>query len=144
MNHLNASQIQNIAQSLYIAQKNKQTIAQLKEQYPHLSIDDAYKIQNYLIQLQQKDGRTLIGYKMGLTNHAKMQAMGVTEPLMGHLFSDMLHNTSIEYDKLIQPRIEMEIAFILAHDLSGTNITPDDIIAATDYINPVLVGQYCY
>ncbi len=138
MNHLNASQIQIIAQLLYMAQQNKQTIAQLKEQYPNLSVGDAYKIQDCLIQLQQKKGRTLMGYKMGLTNHTKMQTMGVTEPLMGYLFHDMLHSTSIEYDKLIQPRVEMEIAFILAHDLSGANITLDDVIAATSYITPAL------
>ena len=39
---------------------------------------------------------------------------------------------------VLQPRIEAEIAFVLKSDLRGDKITPEQVIAATDYVCPAI------
>jgi 2-keto-4-pentenoate hydratase len=41
-------------------------------------------------------------------------------------------------DVVMQPRIEAEIAFVMKEDLAGSNITPEAVIAATDYVVPAI------
>src|ERR1700757_5058668 len=38
----------------------------------------------------------------------------------------------------MQPRIEAEIAFVMKRDLAGSHITPEAVIAATDYVVPAI------
>ncbi len=38
--------------------------------------------------------------------------------------------------KLIQPRAEGEIAFVLKKDLQGPGVTEDQVLDATDYVSP--------
>jgi len=47
-------------------------------------------------------------------------------------------STNLYNSDLIQPKVEMEIAFKLRTDLSGLSITPEEVINATEYITPAL------
>jgi 2-oxo-hept-3-ene-1,7-dioate hydratase len=48
------------------------------------------------------------------------------------------HGGTVPAGRFIEPRIEAEIAFIMKTDLSGGEVTPADVIAATDHVAPAL------
>ena len=122
------------------AQATPHTIPKLTDTYPAMSIDDGYAVQDALLARWQHDGRVLVGLKAGLTSKAKMDQMGVTEPSFGMLMGDTLDPDGgvIPTDKLIHPRVEAEIAFVTKAELSGIDVSIDEIIAATDFVQPAL------
>ena len=131
---LNNSQIQALAQELLIAEAQVLSIAPLHERYGELSIIEAYRVQDVLMELKLATGVKLIGYKMGLTNLAKMAAAGVDEPFKGQLFANMLLKSGehLSLQELIQPRVVPEIAFDLKHELGGANLSAEEVLAATE------------
>jgi len=79
-------------------------------------------------------GRRLIGRKIGLTSRAVQAQLGVSEPDYGMLFADMAiaDGEEIDIGRLLQPKIEGEIAFRLKSDLPDPDITPSELSAAID------------
>lgn len=122
------------------AQAGPHTIAKLTDKHPGMTIDDGYAVQDRLLARWEADGRSLIGLKAGLTSKAKMEQMGVNEPSFGMLMRDTLdpEGSVIPTDHLIHPRVEAEIAFVMKDELSGENLTIDEILDATDYVQPAI------
>ena len=144
---LNNFQIQALAKELLIADAHVLSIAPLHERYSGLSIIEAYRVQDVLMELKLATGIKLIGYKMGLTNLSKMAVAGVDEPLKGQLFDNMLlkNGAWLLLQDLIQPRVEPEIAFVLKHELGGANLSAKEVLAATEYVTTaLLVVVSCY
>lgn len=129
-----------IAKRLYEAEKNRAQIDLLSLQYPSLDMDGAYRIQDALVVHKINQGRHKIGWKIGLTSKAMQYALNIDIPDSGVLLDDMLfeNGTIIPKGHFIQPRIEAEIAFIMKSDLGTENITPENILDATDYVAPAL------
>lgn len=130
-----------IARFLYEAEKERRAVTRITaDQFPEMTVEDAYEIQHELVKLKREEGRKIIGLKMGLTSQAKMRQMNVFEPIYGHLFDDMLveDGGKIDINRLIHPRVEVEIAFILGRDLSGPGVTAAHVMAATQYVLPAL------
>lgn len=98
---------------------------------PELTIDNAYVVQEASIARRLARGERLIGMKMGLTSRAKMEQMGVHEPIYGRLTSSMVLEDGgvLPFGKLCHPRVEPEVAFILARDLAGP-VTPAQALDA--------------
>ncbi|MGG1599349.1 2-keto-4-pentenoate hydratase [Paenibacillus naphthalenovorans] len=130
--------VQTIAQSLYDAFENKQAISPITETYPSLTAEDAYQIQRELTKLHQQQGRQVIGNKIGLTSEGIQKQLHVYEPDFGVMFSDFAfeHGAEIDSKRMIYPRIEAEIAFLLDKDLRGPNVTAADVLAATKAVVP--------
>jgi 2-oxo-hept-3-ene-1,7-dioate hydratase len=107
---------------------------------PDMTLDEAYAVQDAVIAAKMNKGLKQIGWKIGLTSRAMQQALNITTPDSGVLLSDMLfeNNAVIPKGRFIEPRIEAEIAFIMAHDLSGESITRDDVLHATKHVTPAL------
>lgn len=100
---------------------NRGEIEMLTIAEPALTIAEAYEIQQAAVGLRLARGERAVGMKMGLTSQAKMEQVGVSEPIFGRLTDAMLVSDSeaIVIDELIHPRIEPEIAFIMRSDLTG-------------------------
>jgi 2-oxo-3-hexenedioate decarboxylase len=98
---------------------------------PDLTIDNAYLVQEASIALRLARGERLVGMKMGLTSRAKMEQMGVHEPIYGRLTSSMILNDGavLDLSGLCHPRIEPEVAFIMKRDLVGP-VTPAQALDA--------------
>jgi 2-keto-4-pentenoate hydratase len=64
----------------------------------------------------------------------------VDEPDYGHLLDSMVveNGSAVPKQKVLQPKVEGEIAFILKKDLKGPNVTTLDVLQATDYILPAI------
>ncbi|MBM4762583.1 2-keto-4-pentenoate hydratase [Bacillus sp. B15-48] len=107
---------------------------------PDLSPVEAYHIQLENIQRKLNAGQTIVGKKIGLTSLAMQKLLGVDEPDYGHLLDSMVveNGGTVSMDKVLQPRVEGEIAFILKKDLCGPNITTLDVLQATKYVVPAL------
>ncbi|MDJ0612514.1 MAG: 2-oxo-hepta-3-ene-1,7-dioic acid hydratase [Rhizobiaceae bacterium] len=126
------------AADLLNAEETRQQIGLLTLRNPEMTMDDAYEIQNALHRAKLAAGRKVIGWKIGLTSKAMQYALNIDIPDSGILFDDMVFETgsTVPAGRFIQPRIEAEIAFVMKASLSGGDVTPEDVIAATDYVVP--------
>jgi 2-keto-4-pentenoate hydratase len=100
----------------------------------------AYAVQAAWVDLEIAAGARVVGRKVGLTNRAVQAQLGVDRPDLGTLLSWMgcPAGEPIDFDRLLQPKIEAEIAFILAADLTGDAIGALEVVAATAAIAPAL------
>lgn len=131
--------IQTYGKQLFDAMSNRQTIRPLTEQQPDITIEDAYHISLQFLQHRLDSGQRIIGKKIGLTSHAVQSMLKVNQPDFGYLTDDMVYSqgeTMPISKKLMQPRAEGEIAFILKKDLTGPGITVADVLAATECVIP--------
>ena len=129
-----------LADALWSAEQSRTPISPLTEQFPDLVIDDAYAIQGINVQRRLDAGARVIGRKVGLTSKPMQQVLGVDEPDYGVLLDDMYveEGDVIDLDRLIQPRIEAEMAFVLAQDLVGPGVTSGRALAAMAGVLPAL------
>ncbi|MGE0807453.1 MAG: 2-oxopent-4-enoate hydratase [Burkholderiaceae bacterium] len=113
-------------------------VAPLTEREPGLGLDDAYRIQQHMVQHRLDAGERAIGWKIGVTSQVVMDMLGVDQPDFGRLLSGMMAHESeaIRMDSLIAPRAEAEVAFVLDSDLQGPGITAADVLRATAFVLP--------
>ncbi|WP_404937019.1 2-oxo-hepta-3-ene-1,7-dioic acid hydratase [Pseudomonas sp. JDS08PS003] len=137
---LSPSDIQEAAARLNAAERSCEQIGQLSLQYPAISIEDAYAIQRSWVEQKIRDGRKLVGHKIGLTSRAMQVSSNITEPDFGALLDDMLFDegSDIPFQRFIVPRVEVELAFILGKPLKGPHCTLFDVLDATDWVIPAL------
>lgn len=90
--------------------------------------EEAYRLQFAGVAEKLAQGESIVGFKTGLTSRAKQRTMGVSQPILGHMFASAIvaNGATVETGPLIHPRAEPEIAFRLARDLPGTT----DVAAA--------------
>lgn len=103
-------------------------------------VSAAYAVQQASVDVWLARGRTIAGRKIGLTSKAVQAQLGVDEPDFGVLFADMIldDGAAVANGKVLQPRIEGELAFVLNHDLQGARLSAEDVIRATDYVCPAI------
>ena len=135
---MDAALIQHYGDELYQALQSRQPVAPLTEREPAITLDDAYQIQLRMIQRRLDAGETVVGKKIGVTSQVVMDMLGVNQPDFGHLLSGMVFNEGEPVDtaKMIAPRAEAEVAFILGRDLTGPGVTAADVLRATDCVMP--------
>jgi 2-keto-4-pentenoate hydratase len=80
----------------------------------------AYEVQQTLTVQRVAEGARIVGRKIGLTSPAVQAQIGVDRPDFGVLFDNMARpsDTVLATDRLLQPKAEAEIAFVLAADLA--------------------------
>lgn len=122
------------------AETDRTQIRQTTSEYPDLTIDDAYVIQAAWLDLKLARGETLAGHKIGLTSRAMQQTMNITTPDSGFLTNRMLFepNSELAAADFLDPKVELELAFVLATDLAGTDLSIDDVLDATDHVIPAV------
>ena len=93
----------------------------ISAEYPEMDWDDAYAIQDAIRLRKVARGSRIIGFKAGLTSHAKMQQMGVASPVFGFLTDDyaLTDGGECRVSALIHPKVEPEIAFVTKSQLRG-------------------------
>ncbi|NHB95691.1 fumarylacetoacetate hydrolase family protein [Photorhabdus stackebrandtii] len=133
--------INHLGEKLFQSWRSHQAINPISDEYPKLTLHDAYLIQQKVIarRLETTDER-IIGKKIGITSQAVMDILDVDQPDFGILTSDMYYenNATVPIEQLIAPKAEGEIGFILKRNLRGPGITAEDVLQATAYVVPCI------
>lgn len=123
------------ANELFSCIRDRKTVSPLTEQHPKMTIEDAYQISRAILKQRQQAGEVLVGKKIGVTSRAVQSMLDVRQPDFGYLTDAMQTGADMPIgDRLIQPRAEGELAFVLKHDLMGPGVTEEDVLAATDRV----------
>lgn len=137
---LPASAVQRLGDELFAALRGRTVLDPLTAREPAIDIDDAYQVSLHLLARRQSEGERVIGKKIGVTSKPVQDMLGVHQPDFGFLLDVMQvpdgASVSLAQHRLIQPRAEGEIAFVLKKDLRGPGVTEDQVLDATDYVTP--------
>ena len=108
-------------------------------------LDAAYAVQQGLVQARIAGGARVVGRKIGATSQAVQDQLGVDQPDFGYLLDDMDvsprgGDEPVSMRTLLQPRVEAEVAFVLARDLDlpEDELTIDAVRAAVEVALPAL------
>ena len=100
-----------------------------------LDATKAYAIQAANTSYWTSRGRRVIGRKVGLTAKAVQLQLGVDQPDFGVLFADMqiAHHGALPTSKVMQPKVEAEVAIVLGRDLDYPDAKIEDVLAAAEH-----------
>jgi 2-keto-4-pentenoate hydratase len=105
--------------------------------------DDA--ISGYAVQRVNTDrwlaaGRRPVGRKIGLTNPAVQAQLGVSQPDYGVLWADATYADAepVPVRKILQPRAEAEVAFVIGRDLDRPDAVITELLGAIAYALPAI------
>jgi len=123
------------AQRLIEAEATHVACEPIADLLPNGTVDDGYQVQQRVIELTRAGSRQ-VGRKIGLTSPAVQRQMGVATPDFGVLFADMACGDSepVPASRLMQPRVEAEVAFVLGRDLPDRPVIASDVLRATDFV----------
>lgn len=132
--------VTDLAERLRRAESDRAAIAPLTTDTPDLTVEDAYAIQTHNIDRRVAAGAVVRGRKIGLTSRPVQELLDVHEPNFGVLLDDMFVDEGDEicFDDLLQPRVESEIAFLMASDLAGPGVTATAALAAVGGVLPAV------
>ena len=135
---LDAKTIAQLAEHLENCELQTRDTPKITDDHPDMDWDDAYAIQDAILARKLARGARIVGYKAGLTSHAKMKQMNVESPVFGFLvdYFSVPEGAAIKVSDLIHPKVEPEIAFVLKHALKGPGCHIGDVQAATDFVMP--------
>ena len=87
--------------------------------------DLAYRVQQRVQAGRLGTGRCVVGRKIGLTSPVVQAQLGVDRPDFGTLFDDLAcaEDEPIDIGRLLQPKVEAEVAFVLSRDV----VDPDEL-----------------
>lgn len=137
---LDTAIVAKLAERLDEAERLRSQIGHFSLQHPEMTIEDGYAVQRAWVEKKIAGGRRLIGHKIGLTSRAMQRSSNIGEPDYGALLDDMLFpdGQDIPVGRFIEPRVEVELAFVLKDALTGPGVTIFDVLNATDYIVPAI------
>lgn len=95
----------------------------------------AYAVQRIGTEGRVSAGATVVGRKIGLTSEAVQRQLGVDQPDFGVLFDDMrvVDAGIVPAGRLLQPKAEAELAFVLGADLDTGDLGTRQIRDAVDH-----------
>ncbi len=112
-------------------------------------VQQAYAVQQRLTRHRLAEGARIVGRKIGLTSLAVQAQLGVDRPDFGVLFDDMDVSGLAEVPsaRLLQPKTEAEVAFVLGADLAEGPLDAHQVrdavayaVAALEIVDSRIVG----
>lgn len=127
--------IEQAATRLLRASADGRPCAPVRDLVARNDVNTAYAIQQLITEARVNGGARVVGRKIGLTSLAVQRQLGVDQPDFGVLFDDMAFGDDaiVPPEAVLQPRVEAEIAFILAEDLDRANLDLDAVRQAVGY-----------
>lgn len=127
--------VQAAAARLAEAERTRTPCAPVRELIGAEDLAAAYAVQEIATGRRLASGERIAGRKIGLTSVAVQKQLGVDQPDYGILFAGMAvpDGDTVPAGRLLQPRAEAEVAFILGRDLDRESLTVADVMRAVDY-----------
>lgn len=124
------------ARTLREAEASRTARGRITEEWDGLDLETAYAVQRANIEARVAAGERVIGVKLGLTSRAKQQRMGIDSPLTAVLSDAYVlpADQPVPRGRLIQPRAEPEIVFVMRETLRGPGVTAATALAAVDRV----------
>jgi 2-keto-4-pentenoate hydratase len=132
------SDIERIAGVLVEAEKTATAVGPVSDLVEGgLTLDTAHAVCETNIDKRLARGEKIAGYKVGFTNIPVREKMGLPDSTYGYLMDNMVlpGGGDLPMDELVAPKIESEICFRLAKDLSGPDLTIEQVLDATDAVS---------
>ena len=128
------------AEAIYHAEQTRNPCPPPSNEWPDMGIEDGYDIQRRWARIRIENGARIVGRKIGLTSRAMQAASNMSEPDYGVILDDSLYRDGarIPARTFIKPRLETELAFVMATDLGGEGCQVHDVLRATEYVIPAL------
>jgi len=135
-----AQAIEQAAQRLNEANDSLKACEPVRDLIIENDIAGAYAVQNANVNRWTAAGRRIVGRKIGLTSAAVQKAMGIEQPDFGTLFVDMEipDGEVVPAGRLLQPRVEGELAFVMRSGIEQESPSITDIIRAVDFALPAI------
>ncbi len=132
--------IEAAADELVAARDAKRQVAPLRARYRLETAAQAYRVQSAANARWLAGGRRLAGRKIGLTSQAVQAQLGVDEPDFGALWADGAYGDgdTVPAAAFMQPRAEVELAFVLARGLDDPQVGLDEVMRAVAYLAPAV------
>ncbi len=129
-----------LARSLWAAEQHATPIDRINVVIPGLSVADGYAIRREVDLLRMIDGAVPVGRKVGLATRSALVRNGLDEPFWSYIFSSGEHPEGglMDLRRYVHPRIQAEVAFVLAQDLDDPELTPEAAFAAVDALRPAI------
>jgi len=132
--------IERVAARLREAEASATAIAPVRDELASGGVDAAYSVQDVNTRHALSRGRRLVGRKIGLTSKAVQAQLGVDSPDFGMLFADMAlrDGDEVPRGKVLQPKAEAEVAFVIGRDLDDADRTLVDVAASIEHVLPAI------
>lgn len=110
-------------------------VAPIRDLIDRDDVASAYAVQRWNIQRRRNAGARVVGRKIGLTSPAVQRQLGVDRPDFGFLLDDMRvpQTPHDRRPRLLQPKVEAELAFVLGADLDHEQLDRVSILGAIDH-----------
>jgi 2-keto-4-pentenoate hydratase len=135
-----SANLEGLAQRLRQAYETGVPTPPLRDELAPGDIASAYAVQKINTEHWLRHGRRLVGRKIGLTSVAVQKQLGVDQPDYGMLYADMAMYDGEELPvfKVMQPKVEAEVALVLERDLDRPGIETAELISAVAYALPAI------
>jgi len=132
---LSPQKIRQLAERLRKAEETGVATDPVRDQLPAGDLASAYAIQKANTQYWVRKGRRVVGCKIGLTAKSVQKQLGVDQPDYGMIFADrvMCDGEEVPLGRVMQPKVEAEVALVLEKDLKNKDISISELISAVAY-----------
>jgi 2-oxo-3-hexenedioate decarboxylase len=129
--------VDSAATALLEAEDSRADREPLTADWPDLDLGTAYAVQDETLRRRLARGERLVGLKLGLTSRAKQQRMSISSPLTAWLTDAMAlpAGTAVPQHRLIHPRAEPEIVFVMRERLAGPGVTAATALASVGSVH---------
>jgi 2-oxo-3-hexenedioate decarboxylase len=124
--------VESVAAEILSCEEERREREPFTDEWAGLDLDTGYEIQDLNLAKRLERGERLIGVKLGLTSRAKQERMGVHVPFVAWLTDAMVlpAGDPVPQQRLIHPRVEPEIVFVMGEKLEGPGVTSARAMAA--------------
>jgi 2-keto-4-pentenoate hydratase len=136
----NDDRLRDAAHALREARRTRCPIAPVSLSHDIIGASQAYAVAEINTRARLEAGGRVVGKKIGLTSKAVQQQLGVDQPDFGVLFDDMefLNAQDVPMVRLIQPKVEAEVAFVVGCDLVGRMPSWGEFLRCLAYALPAI------
>lgn len=129
-----------LAARLWDAEQTGVPTGPVRDHLPAGDVAAAYAVAQVNTERSLASGRRRVGAKAGLTSVSVQHQLGVDQPDFGVLFADMAvaDGEEMGVGRVLQARVEAEVALVLERDLPDPDVTPSEVMRAVAFALPAI------